>query len=70
MEKERQSTVYNALQSIKNCNIVLIHDDSLVSKEIIEKGIFYVGVYFGGTPGVMPKDTLKLLIVREYQKKP
>lgn len=24
--KERQDSVYNALQSIENCNIVLIHD--------------------------------------------
>lgn len=61
--KERQDSVYNALQSIKNCNIVLIHDGArpLVSKEIIEKGISYAKLYSAAAPGVMPKDTIKVI---------
>lgn len=61
--KERQDSVYNALQSIKNCNIVLIHDGArpLVSKEIIEKGISYAEMYSAAAPGVMPKDTIKVI---------
>ena len=31
--KERQDSVYNALQSIKNCNIVLIHDGGKTTSE-------------------------------------
>lgn len=61
--KERQDSVYNALQSIKNCNIVLIHDGArpLVSEEIIEKGISYAEMYSAAAPGVMPKDTIKVI---------
>lgn len=61
--KERQDSVYNALQSIENCNIVLIHDGArpLVSKEIIEKGISYAKLYSAAAPGVMPKDTIKVI---------
>ena len=68
--KERQDSVYNALQSIKNCNIVLIHDGArpLVSKEIIEKGISYAEMYSAAAPGVMPKDTIKVINSKRISK--
>lgn len=60
--KERQHSVYNALKSIDNCDIVLIHDGArpLVNINIIEKGISYAKKYWAAAPGVTPKDTIKV----------
>lgn len=60
--KERQDSVYNALNSIENCDIVLIHDGAraFVSKRIIEDGIRYAKEFGAAAPGVMPKDTIKV----------
>jgi 2-C-methyl-D-erythritol 4-phosphate cytidylyltransferase len=59
---ERQDSVYNALNSIQNCDIVLIHDGArpFVSKKIIEDGINKAREYGAAAPGVMPKDTIKV----------
>lgn len=60
--KERQDSVYNALNSLENTDIVLIHDGArpFVSKEIITKGISKALKYGAAAPGVMPKDTIKI----------
>lgn len=60
--KERQDSVFNALKSLNDSNIVLIHDGArpFVSKEIIENGIKYAKQYGAAAPGVMPKDTIKV----------
>lgn len=60
--KERQDSVFNALKSLNDSNIVLIHDGArpFVSKEIIENGIKYAKQYGAAAPGVMPKDTIKI----------
>jgi 2-C-methyl-D-erythritol 4-phosphate cytidylyltransferase len=60
--KERQDSVFNALKSISDFDIVLIHDGArpFVSQEIIENGIENA-IKFGATAcGVSPKDTIKL----------
>lgn len=60
--KERQDSVYNALENIEDCDIVLIHDGArpFVSSRIIEEGIKKAKEYGATAPGVMPKDTIKI----------
>lgn len=60
--KERQDSVYNALNNISNSEIVLIHDGArpFVSNEIINNGIEFAKLYGAAAPGVMPKDTIKI----------
>ncbi|MDB1956795.1 2-C-methyl-D-erythritol 4-phosphate cytidylyltransferase [Clostridium tertium] len=61
--KERQDSVYNALQKINDSEIVLIHDGAraFVSERVIKDGIKYAKIYGAAAPGVMPKDTIKLV---------
>ncbi|WP_244834331.1 2-C-methyl-D-erythritol 4-phosphate cytidylyltransferase [Clostridium sp. BJN0001] len=63
--KERQDSVYNALLELKNTDtdIVLIHDGArpFVSERIIENAAAYAKKYKCAAPGVMPKDTIKLI---------
>ncbi|AYE34518.1 2-C-methyl-D-erythritol 4-phosphate cytidylyltransferase [Clostridium septicum] len=60
--KERQDSVLNALLSIKDTDIVLIHDGArpFVSEDVIKNGISLARLYGAAAPGVMPKDTIKL----------
>lgn len=59
---ERQDSVYNALKSINNADIVLIHDGArpIISDKLIDEGIRYAKIYGAAAPGVMPKDTIKI----------
>lgn len=59
---ERQDSVYNALKSVEDTDIVLIHDGAraFVTNEIIKNGIGYAKEYGAAAPGVMPKDTIKV----------
>ena len=59
---ERQDSVYNALKSIDDTDIVLIHDGArpIISNNIIDEGIKYARIYGAAAPGVMPKDTIKV----------
>ncbi len=59
---ERQDSVYNALRSVEDADIVLIHDGAraFVTNEIIKNGIRYAKEYGAAAPGVMPKDTIKV----------
>ena len=61
--KERQDSVYNALQKINDSEIVLIHDGAraFVSERVIKDGIKYAKIYGAAAPGVMPKDTIKVV---------
>lgn len=61
--KERQDSVYNALQKINASEIVLIHDGAraFVSERVIKEGIKYAKIYGAAAPGVMPKDTIKVV---------
>ena len=61
--KERQDSVYNALQKINDSEIVLIHDgaSAFVSERVIKEGIKYAKIYGAAAPGVMPKDTIKVV---------
>lgn len=61
--KERQDSVYNALNSIVNTDIVLIHDGArpFVSKDIIDNGISNAKKHGSAACGVMPKDTIKII---------
>ena len=60
--KERQDSVYNALEVLEKTDIVLIHDGArpFVSKRVIEEGILNAKKYGAAAPGVMPKDTIKI----------
>lgn len=60
--KERQDSVLNALRSLENCDIVLIHDGArpFVSDRIITEGINFAKEFKAVAPGVMPKDTIKV----------
>lgn len=60
--KERQDSVFNALDKLIDDEIVLIHDGArpFVSESIIEQGIKYAKLYGAAAPGVMPKDTIKI----------
>ncbi|WP_160678866.1 2-C-methyl-D-erythritol 4-phosphate cytidylyltransferase [Clostridium sp. C8-1-8] len=59
---ERQDSVYNGLNSIDDCDVVLIHDAArpFVTSTIIEKGIKYAEDFGAAAPGVTPKDTIKI----------
>lgn len=61
--KERQDSVYNALQKINDSEIVLIHDGAraFVSERVIKDGIKYAKIYGAAAPGVIPKDTIKVV---------
>ena len=45
--KERQDSVFNALEAMEKANIVLIHDGArpFISEKIIEEGIKYANIY-------------------------
>lgn len=60
--KERQDSVYNALNKLQDCDVVLIHDGArpFVTTEIIDKGIEFAKLYGAAAPGVTPKDTIKV----------
>ena len=60
--KERQDSVFNALEAMEKANIVLIHDGArpFISEKIIEEGIKYANIYSAAAPGVTPKDTIKI----------
>lgn len=60
--KERQDSVYNALNELEGTDIVLIHDGArpFVSTKIINNAIKYARLYKATAPGVMPKDTIKI----------
>ncbi|NFN95258.1 2-C-methyl-D-erythritol 4-phosphate cytidylyltransferase [Clostridium botulinum] len=60
---ERYDSVYNGLIEAKGSDIVLIHDGvrPFVSKETIENAIKYSEEYGAAAPGVMPKDTIKII---------
>ena len=59
--KERQDSVFNALEAMEKANIVLIHDGArpFISEKIIEEGIKYANIYGAAAPGVTPKDKKK-----------
>ena len=60
--KERQDSVFNALEAMEKADIVLIHDGArpFISEKIIEEGIKYANIYGAAAPGVTPKDTIKV----------
>ena len=60
--KERQDSVFNALEVMEKANIVLIHDGArpFINEKIIEEGIKYANIYGAAAPGVTPKDTIKI----------
>ncbi|WP_459479868.1 2-C-methyl-D-erythritol 4-phosphate cytidylyltransferase [Clostridium saccharoperbutylacetonicum] len=60
--KERQDSVYNALDQLKGSDIVLIHDGArpFVSQRVINDAIKYTRIYGAAAPGVKPKDTIKI----------
>ena len=60
--KERQDSVFNALEAMEKAYIVLIHDGArpFISEKIIEEGIKYANIYGAAAPGVTPKDTIKI----------
>jgi 2-C-methyl-D-erythritol 4-phosphate cytidylyltransferase len=60
--KERQESVYKGLKSIKECDIVLIHDGArpFVTNSIIHRGIEFAKIHGASACGVMPKDTVKI----------
>ena len=60
--KERQDSVFNALEAMEKANIVLIRDGArpFISEKIIEEGIKYANIYGAAAPGVTPKDTIKI----------
>lgn len=60
--KERQDSVLNALRTIENGDIVLIHDGArpFVSDKMILDGINFAKEFKAVAPGVMPKDTIKV----------
>lgn len=59
---DRQDSVLNGLEAIKDCDIVLIHDGArpFVTNSIIEDGIKYTKLYGAASCGVTPKDTIKI----------
>ena len=60
--KERQDSVFNALEAMEKADIVSIHDGArpFISEKIIEEGIKYANIYGAAAPGVTPKDTIKI----------
>lgn len=67
---ERQESVLNGLKSIKDCDVVLIHDGArpFVTDEIINSGIKYAGLHGACACGVMPKDTIKVKGQDQFSK--
>ncbi len=61
--EERQDSVFNALECIENSEIVIIHDGArpFTSERIINDGIKYAKLYGAAAPGVIPKDTIKVI---------
>ena len=68
--KERQDSVYNGLKEVENSDIVLIHDGArpFVKERIIEEGITFAKEYGAAAPGVMPKDTIKVIDNNGFSK--
>lgn len=68
--KERQDSVYNGLKEVSNSDIVLIHDGArpFVKERIIEEGIAFAKEYGAAAPGVMPKDTIKVIDKDSFSK--
>lgn len=60
--KERQDSVFNALEAMEKADIVLIHDGArpFINEKIIEEGIKYANIYGAAAPGVTPQDTIKI----------
>lgn len=60
---ERYDSVYNGLIEAKGSDVVLIHDGvrPFVSEKLIENAIKYAEKYGAAAPGVMPKDTIKII---------
>ena len=60
--KERQDSVFNALEAMEKADMVLIHDGArpFINEKIIEEGIKYANIYGAAAPGVTPKDTIKI----------
>ena len=60
--KERQDSVFNALEAMEKADMVLIHDGArpFINEKIIEEGIKYANIYGAAAPGVTPKDTIKV----------
>lgn len=60
--KERQDSVFNALEAMEKADIVLIHDGArpFINEKIIEEGIKYANIYGAAAPGVTPKNTIKI----------
>ena len=60
--KERQDSVFNALEAMEKADIVLIHDGArpFINEKIIEEGIKYANIHGAAAPGVTPKDTIKV----------
>ncbi|MDP4088601.1 MAG: 2-C-methyl-D-erythritol 4-phosphate cytidylyltransferase [Bacillota bacterium] len=61
--RERQHSVYNGLEAIGNCNVVLIHDGArpFINEKIIKDGIIYAEKFGACACGVRPKDTIKVI---------
>lgn len=59
--KERQDSVYNALQKIDKCNYILIHDAArpLIKKQLIKEVLYAAKKYGAAIPAVPLKDTIK-----------
>lgn len=68
--KERQDSVYNALKEVVGCDIVLIHDGArpFVKERIIEEGIAFAKEHGAAAPGVIPKDTIKVIDKNSFSK--
>ena len=61
---ERQDSVRNGLNLVnENCEVVLIHDGArcFVTSEIISEGIKNAKIFKAASPGVVPKDTVKIV---------
>ena len=69
--EERQDSVYNGLKSLKDCDIVLIHDSArpFISKSILKQGIKFAEKFGACAPGVVPKDTIKIKEKSNFSKK-
>lgn len=61
--KERQYSVLNGLNTLNDCNIVIIHDGArpFLTEKIINEGIAYAKEYGACACGVTPKDTIKVM---------
>lgn len=61
--KERQHSVWNALKTIDNCDIVVIHDGvrPLITTEVIEESISAARLCGASAVGMPCKDTIKVV---------